>query len=214
MPVPRSSIQLQARDRQIITTLARFVRVLSVAQIGAFWWPRAKDPARNAGLRMVALQRTGLVEVESFMAHPLLRLKKPKATWQPGLVKPDLAKAGKWLRARWSKADVSTPCVIATSEAGVHFAGHGGRSPRDSEVTHDIHLAAVYLNMIKELPTRAQSWVSEAALPKGQGIKVPDAIVQDGLYQTAVEFGGQYGNQKLEGFHEYCAKKNLGYEIW
>ena len=68
--------------------------------------------------------------------------------------------------------------------------------------------------MLDELPTRARSWTLETDLPKGQGIKLPDAMVRDGLYRTAIEFGGRYKSAKLEAFHKYCAAQELGYEIW
>ena len=68
--------------------------------------------------------------------------------------------------------------------------------------------------MRRELPTRARSWVPEADLPVGQGIKVPDALVRDGMYRTAIEFGGQYDHAKLRSFHGYCSHKGWGYEIW
>ena len=209
-----ANIELQPRDRAILIALTRRVRVLTLTQIGRVWWPEAVHPERNAANRMTALERAGLVEVCTLMAHPEIPLRRPLATWQPGLPAPDLTKLAKSLSRRWPESDTATRCVIATSEAGVRFAGYGGRPPRDSEATHDIHLASVYLKMVAELPTRARSWVPEAALPKGQGVKVPDAIVQDGLYETAVEFGGQYAEPKLAAFHGYCCQQDLGYEVW
>jgi hypothetical protein len=212
--VRRSNLELQPRDRAILMTLTRRVRVLTLAQIGRVWWSQTKHPERNAAGRSAALEQGGLLRLCTLMAHPEIPLRRPLGSWQPGLLPPDLKKLAKGLAARWTESDTATRCVVATEEAGVRFAGHGGRPPRDSEATHDIHLAAVYLKMAEELPTRAQSWVPEAELPKGQGVKVPDAIVKDGLYQTAVEFGGRYPEPKLRAFHDYCAERDLGYEVW
>lgn len=86
--------------------------------------------------------------------------------------------------------------------------------PADSEVSHDLHLAEVYFRMLEELPTRASTWILETHLPKGQGVKVPDAIVRDGLDRAAIEFGGLYDRVKLESFHAYCRDKKMGYELW
>ena len=48
-----------------------------------------------------------------------------------------------------------------------------------------------------------------------EGDKVPDAVVKDGLYRTAIELvGSSYRAQKLEAFHTYCAAQDLGYELW
>ena len=58
-------------------------------------------------------------------------------------------------------------------------------------------------------------WVSEADLPAGKGVKVPDAMVRDGKQRTAVEFvGASYRLGKLEAFHSYCAGRGFGYELW
>lgn len=209
-----TNVELQPRDRAILITLTRRVRVLTLTQIGRVWWPKAVRPERNAANRMSALEQVGMVQTCMLMAHPEIPLRRPLAKWQPGLPTPDLKKLARSLRLRWTNSDTATRCVIATSEAAVRFAGYGGRAPRDSEATHDIHLASVYLKMVGELPTRARSWIPEAALPKGQGVKIPDALVQDGLYKTAVEFGGQYAEPKLDAFHEYCRELDLGYEVW
>jgi hypothetical protein len=98
----------------------------------------------------------------------------------------------------------------------MRFGEAGGRYPREAEVTHDIHLARVYLLMRELLPTRAASWVSEEGVARTQGPDemLPDAQVIDGLHRTAIEFAGAYPAAKLQAFHDYCASRGLAYEIW
>lgn len=207
-------LELTARDREIISTLTARVRVLTTEQVGRTWWPSASNPESGARRRLRALSDARLVSVQTLLAHPEIDLVAPVAIWHRGLPEPDFAALARSLAKRWTEPERATPCVAATQQAVAQFGGSGGRLPRDSEATHDIHLAAVHLRMVQELPTRAASWTPEAALRKGQGIKIPDAIVRDGKYRTAIEFGGSYSAEKLAGFHRYCEGRGLGYELW
>lgn len=208
------ALELTARDCEILTTLTARVRVLTTEQVGRTWWPSASEPESAARRRLRALSEAGLVTVQSLLVHPEIELTAPAAIWHRGLPEPDFSALAPSLAKRWTEPERATSCVAATQQAAAQFGGSGGRLPRDSEATHDIHLAAVHLRMAQELPTRAASWTSEAALRKGQGIKIPDAIVRDGKYQTAIEFGGSYSADKLAGFHRYCEGRGLGYELW
>jgi hypothetical protein len=80
-------------------------------------------------------------------------------------------------------------------------------------------LAEVYLTMRVELPTRAASWRHEDLDPRSHderaGEKLPDAVVTDGRHTTAIEcVGSSYTREKLEGFHAYCERTMLAYELW
>lgn len=153
---------------------------------------------------MQALHRRGLVESVRLMARPEIIPVKPLVTWQPGLPRPDFAPVAWTLKnRRRDQAPVATPCVVAAA----------GRHPRPTDTTHDLHLAAVFLLMCKELPTRACSWVFEDDLVR-PGHKLPDALVTDGRAKTAIECGGEYDRQRLEEDHDYFAQMEYGYEIW
>lgn len=214
MPSRDAVKSLQERDEEILAVLTLRVRVLSLTQIARTWWYNTAAPRANAGRRIGALQAAGFVECFTMLSHPELPLSEPLATWQPGQPPPDFATLARSLQSRWTKPDEATLAVIATERAARRFGGMGGRRPRPSEATHDLHLAAVYLRMRMELPTRSRSWIPEAMLPTGRRIKVPDAIVQDGRHQTAIEFGGQYARAKLVEFHRDNSKRKRGYEIW
>jgi hypothetical protein len=208
------SAQLKERDLDLLSTLALRVRVLSVDQVARTWWPLSPRRDQAVRARLKALESHGWLERFEDRVHPELPLEDPLVTWQPGQVTPDFSAAASAARGRWIEEDVQTTCCVASHRAGRYFGGHGGRRPRRSELTHDVHLAAVYLAMRAALPTRAASWISEAALPKGEGVKVPDAVVRDGRHRTAIEFGGAYTAAKLEAFHENCLAHDLGYEVW
>lgn len=212
---PTGSISLTDRDRRLIGLLAAKVRVLSVGQIAERFWPGSVQPTRLARGRLAKLERAGLLRTASRPSRPLLEVLEPLAIWRPHRPVPDFAAIARQLANRWSDSMVRMECVEVTDEGARGVAGvPAAAPPADSEVTHDLHVAAVYLRMLDELPARASTWILETRLPKGQGVKVPDAMVRDGLERTAIEFGGLYDRAKLEAFHEYCRQERMGYELW
>jgi hypothetical protein len=210
------------RDHELLETLALRVKVLTVEQIARTWWSDETAPVTRCRKHLRRLAGRGLVEVFPMMAHPEVDLTEPLAVWQPGLDSPDPGSASYQAKQRWKDASHQTDLVIVTEQGASPHGGAAGRCPRVSEATHDVHLAAVYLRMRRELPTRARSWLSETAIaagalgerPPGSGEKQPDALVRDGRGRTAIEFVGDYTPAKLTAFHEHCARRRWGYELW
>lgn len=121
------------------------------------------------------------------------------------------------LRSRWTRPLRDTAIVVATASTGARLGGRGGRQPRRSETTHDLHLAAVYLKLRRENLRLAARWVSEALIQAeggGQDEKLPDALIRLRSGTTAIEFGGVYSARKLAEFHEHCASHGFAYEVW
>ena len=86
-----------------------------------------------------------------------------------------------------------------------------------SQATHDIHLGALYLKLMKDAPTIAAGWIGEEILaPTREHQKLPDAILHDreGRPRLVIEFGGAYPADRLQAFHEDCAERALPYELW
>lgn len=209
------SISLTHRDRSVIELLSVRVRVLSIDQIAERFWADSNRPTRLARDRLAKLERAGLLRRASRPARPLLQIVEPLAIWRPHRPTPDFAAIARQLANRWPDDMVRMECIEVTDEGARGVAGvPAAAPPADSELTHDLHVAAVYLRMLDELPARASTWTLETRLPKGQGVKVPDAMVRDGLERTAIEFGGLYDRVKLEAFHDYCRRERMGYELW
>lgn len=216
MPPPR--LTLTDRDDELLRTLTHRVRALSLAQTARSWWPRSVQPA-TPHARLKQLAAAGYVTLEPQHVGPELQLERPLASWQRGCPRPKLSAIASVAQRRWHTPPVTMPCVVATPRAAAQFGGRGGRSPRPTEWTHDLHLAQVYLLMRVELPTRAASWVHEDLDERPQralsGEKLPDAFVTDGLHRTAIELvGSSYNGSKLEAFHDYCEREQLAYELW
>jgi hypothetical protein len=212
-----AGIKLTDRDRQLLETLALKVRVLSEVQVATVFWGDTRAALMTARRRLGRLAEAGYVARHVVLAHPQLRLEAPLITWAPTAPPPDFGASAYRLRTRWTEPVRATAIVIATARTGVWLGGYGGRPPRRSEATHDLHLAAVYLRMLREQPKRARRWISEARLladGAGRDEKLPDAIVRSRGGSTAIEFGGSYPPNKLAAFHAYCAERHLAYELW
>lgn len=214
---PATPVTLTSRDRELLDTLTVRVRVLTLAQIARTWWPQTADPKRQCRERLVRLEAAGWVTLFHATARPELALSGPVATWKQASEQPDMDAVSYALKVRWQQPARVQSMLTATDQAGKFFGGHGGRKPRASEATHDLHLASIYLKLRSENAKLASTWRSEARLAKertdGVG-KVPDAMVIDRGQRRVIEFGGSYHAPKLREFHTYCAQRNWAYEIW
>jgi hypothetical protein len=217
-PVTAPTPRITDRDGAILHVLCHQLRVLSLPQIARTWWSSDGGPDRDASRRCARLAAAGLLTMREFLVQPELTLSAPLASWRCHQPPPPFAAVAHAASRRFSGPVESVLLIAATERAARSLGGHGGRLPRTSEATHDLHLATVYLWMRRRLPTRTESWRSEAWLadrrPRSASGKVPDAMVRDGHSRTAIEMVGQYSTEKLRAFHDYCAEQRLGYELW
>jgi len=209
------------RDVQILEVLTKRVRVLSLDQIARTWWTGSSNPPRIARERLRTLSAQGLVEVQLLPAYPELPLTSPVLSWHPKQVEPDFGAVSFKLQSRWKKDPVLTTCVSATKLAVSRFGGHGGRAPRAVELSHDIHMAAVFLRYRERHPEILKHWTFEEQVKAERrrdlaprGLKLPDAFLRLPEGSRAVEFGGAYSKEKLLAFHAYCKEYQFPYEIW
>lgn len=211
------ALRLTGRDEAILDALTRRVRVFSVFQVARHWWPGQRHGTESALARLTVLESAGLLKEVTEWAHPELNLVIPILSWKPADGVPNLGQVSYRLKSRWTEAPTPVRGFIATRSAGAIFAGSGGRQPRPSEMTHDLHLAAIFLRILSESPRIAQSWVSEAAqhaAGAGRNERLPDALIKTRLGTRVLEFGGAYSKRKLAEFHAYCSERSLPYEIW
>ncbi len=210
-------VSLTGRDRLILDTLVRRIRVLSVRQIATHWWPGQVSGRRLALRRLSKLEMAGWLERYRLMARPELDLDGPLAVWTTREPMPNFDALAYQLRSRWCEPAENTEVVVATAHAGRLLGGSGGRRPRPSEATHDLHMASIYLKCCRENAMLASTWKSEELLARQRSArrgKVPDAMVVRHGQPLIIEFGGAYAAPKLRDFHAYCATQNWPYEIW
>lgn len=205
----------RGRDDDLIGVLGESLRALTIEQIARIWWCSTSNPLVNALRRVRELERKGLLTTRELLAHPETPLAQPLAIWCPGRLPPSMPSIAHIGRTRWAGVQRLTTFVLASEALRRQATGQAVRELRASEATHDLHVAAVYLTMRRELPTRAASWRLEAGFGDGRGApKVPDAMVCDGLRRTAIEVVGAYDVEKLEALHRACESRSVGYELW
>lgn len=210
-------LSLSRFDEQLLWTLTHRLRLLSVPQIARTWGIGTSESA--APFRVRQLAAAGLIEMKPTMVHPELELIGPVLNWRPGDAEPDFGAVAYRLQSRWKETAVSVVLVHATRIAVQMFGGFtGGRGPRPSEATHDLHLAHVFLRLQGTDPKLARRWCSESELyaeGRGRNERLPDAVIRGraGVPPIRIiEFGGAYAKAKLADFHR--AMSGLRYEVW
>jgi hypothetical protein len=214
---PANRFNLTGRDQDILETLTLRVRTLSAAQIADHWFGGQIDSVGSANRRLKQLEIAGLLHRLEMFARPLPKLNQPMTRWVPGDAEPELGNLSYQLVKRWNRPASMTRICIATKTAGTLCGGHGGRRPRNSEASHDLGLASVFLRHIANNAQAAANWLSEESLRYrgfGDHMRLPDAMVEDDRGSTIIEFGGAYSAQKLRDFHGFCQREGLAYEIW
>lgn len=203
-------------QEQIIEAITTGVRFLSLDQITRFWYGGDSDEAHQV---IGELEERQLVVIESHLVHPEFEVIDPEFVWSPGDPEPDFSPVAYRLRKRFGEQKVMLDLVFPEKLACERYGGTRLR-PRVSEVSHDLHLGAVYLAMRETVRNDSEvHWVSGDSLRADgkthqfQGA-VPDAVLADsaGAVTTIIEGGGRYSKGKLESLHRvYCS---TAYQIW
>ncbi len=211
-----STLLLTDRDRDYLDTLTRKVRLLSLRQTADHYYDGERANARRRLRQLVA---AGLLVRATVIARPLPVLLTPVVAWRPGDATPDAGVVSNRLKARWRNRPArECRVVLATAHAARLTGGRAsGQLARETQATHDLGVAAVYLHFHRTDARRAEAWRGEdliAASRRGQ--KCPDAFLVDatGEVQAVVEFGGAYDPDRVRAFHLDCADRGLPYEVW
>lgn len=210
------SFLLCDRDREILVALTQKVRVLAFRQVAAHWF--GGDLA-NARRRIRILTAAGLLTRATLLARPLPVLLAPVATWRPGDPTPDPGVISHRLKARWrNRPTRAGRVVLATPRTGQLLGVRAtGELARPTQSSHDLGVAAVWLHFDRTDPDRAAAWRGEDLLAHTRrGEKCPDAFLVDarGEVRAVVEFGGDYGPERVRAFQLDCVDRRLPYEIW
>jgi hypothetical protein len=212
------ALHLTSRDEELLLGLTNRYRCISADLTAAYFWPDQPSNAANALRRLCLLEEAGWLRSRVAFAKQLPHLSAPVLTWCPGHPTPEFGSISYHLKNRARTSARSTRIFIAGRPAATHFGGTSDRWPRRSETTHDLGLTQVYLALQRTSARRARGWISESTLvSKGtiRGQKLPDAMIRELSGDlTIIEFGGEYSKSKLIDFHEDCARKLRGYELW
>jgi hypothetical protein len=212
-----SAISLTPRDERINETLVREIPLLTLDQIARTWWPQNKSSRDDARRRVGLLVRIGFLRSFRVRAHPELDLTKPLWSWKPREPEPPYGLISYEARIRWTEALKPTTVYTASERSAQIYAGRGGWLSHPLQVTHDLHVSAIYLRLLKENPAEAAGWVSDNILaPLRRGKKLPDAEIHDADGRTlkVIEFAGSYPPERIRKVHEDCERRQVPYELW
>ena len=205
------------RDDEIVSTLTTKISFVETSQAARTWWRDNTSGRDRAADRLRRLVLEGYLIALKLRVHPELQLERPIISWQPGEVAPSFGPVSYRLRARWSEPLRWVTAYAASKRTGRVFAGNGGGPSRPLQATHDLHVSAIYLRLLRESPGEARRWVSDNVLaPLRRGKKLPDAELHDpeGRTLKVIEFGGNYPPERVRKVHEDCERRGLPYELW
>jgi hypothetical protein len=208
----RRDPHLAGRTGQVVKTLATKVRVMTLEQVAENWFSDLARPKNAAREGLHRAEKEGLLVTAWGMAHPTVPLPGPLYRYEANdRTPPPLFGRLSWeARRRFRKAPVRTLYVTAAKLGKAAFGqSPGRRSGRTSELTHDIHVAEVYLRFLKLDSEREREWRGEDHL-QGSVIR-PDAVIGD----TAIDFIGKYSASKIESLHrQYIGAGIRVFEFW
>lgn len=210
---PKSLIPENLSQSWAATTAAMILHLVTqrVRVVGDYQLPGITSQRVRSVMRR--LEDRGLLSLRMVMALPELPLKGPVFCWWPGAPAPHAERIAWQLSSRWTGQPRRVLIATATEKACQELGGSlGGRLLRRTEVTHDLHVTALYLKLCREQPNQAELWRHEDASGSARqpGDLVPDAMVG----ATALEFGGCYRAAKLRRIHRGHAAAGRPYEIW
>ena len=210
---------ITSRDDEILRALSLKVRMFSLAQIVSTWWtptPAGKTAARR---RLSLLEDAGLIACRRATARPLPAISGPLFSWRPGLPPPAYGPLAWKLQSRWTEPAKRIPVFVATRRGANQFGGRSrGVIKQDFQVTHDLGVAQMYLERLRNASEEARHWVGEDVLrATRRREKIPDAVLSKDHGKTIyriLEFGGAYDAARLQRFHRDCSHREIPYELW
>lgn len=186
--------------------LTNYVRVVGDVHFPGLGRARARQSLRQ-------LEAAGFATLRLVVVPGMLSLKTPLLKWQPGDPTPRFDRLAWLVASRWKGPPEKVLIASATAAARRALGGRfGGRPLRRTEVSHDLHVTSLFLNMVRDEPERAEQWVHEDCREASRQIAdvVPDAMIEE----TAIEFGGKYRAEKLRTIHRSHAIAGRAYELW
>lgn len=213
------TLVLTSRDVEILSSLSCSVRLFSVMQVQDFWSRGDPQHGRSLCRRLRDLQAAGWLQLHTVLAQPLPPINAPLQVWFPGDPDPNSSSLSWQAKKRWKTPARGIKVVCATSKSTQAFSGKKARGIRQGfQLSHDLGTSAVYLLYLAHRPKLAALWKGEGMIPEARRLgKIPDAVIashNDWPPDLFVEFAGAYNPQRVQKFHQFCARHLIPYELW
>ena len=206
-------------EHELLDVLANHVRFLAVAQLARASFSGQRLSGRRAAHTALTLADSGWLRLAKVFARPLQSLSQPLCQWRHAEPVPDFAVLSRRLHRRASLSAALTTIVTATAKTCTLFGATRSSAAciKLTQTTHDLQVAEVFLRYVARGFPRGVHWVGEDVLPETWPIRQrPDALLVDdaGQYVRAVEYGGDYSEERLIDLHLGLSSIPLTYEIW
>ncbi len=206
-------------EHALLDALANHVRFLAVAQLARASFAGQRLSGRRASEAAKVLANFGWLRLTEVLARPLPPLRQPLCRWHHAEPAPDLAAISRRLHRRASLSAELTTIVSATNRTCTLFGASRSSAARIklTQTTHDLQVADVFFHYASRGFAPGLHWVSEDVLPDTWPLRQrPDAVLVDdtGQYVRAVEYGGDYSEERLRYLHAGLSSLPLDYEIW
>jgi hypothetical protein len=207
------------RDTEILVALCTKVRLFTLDQVADGWWSHVANPKSLTRRRLGKLAEVELVKQQRVLAAPLPPMREPIIRWRPGDPAPDAGAVAWKLQTRWSTGAQPTTVFTSTPKSARLFGGKPSEKLKSNlQVTHDLGVSGMYLQLLRTDRSAAQQWIGEDILaPYRFRQKLPDAVLAEragATPQLVLEFGGSYDKPRVQSFHDDCARRSLPYELW
>ncbi len=162
------------------------------------------------------LSRQGLIERVDVRTLGMELPSRPLWTSKAG--PPPYSKIEYVVRSRF-RDDVRTEAIYVASRQGAALLGgkSGKTTMKKTQVSHDLHVASVWLRKFLHKPSEARDWRGEDTYAvERKGEKLPDAMCfADGMPYLVVESAGiSYTAERIEAFVNDCRTRKLEWELW
>lgn len=206
-------------EHKLLDVLANHVRFLAVGQLARASFAGQRLSGRRAAHAALTLADSGWLRLAKVLARPLQHLHQPLCQWRHTEPVPDFVVLSRRLHQRASLSAALTTIASATAKTCMLFGATRSSAARVklTQTTHDLQVAEVFLRYVARGFAPGMHWVGEDNLPDTWPIRQrPDALLVDdaGQYVRAVEYGGDYSEERLIDLHRGLSTIPLSYEIW
>lgn len=203
----------------LLEVLANPLRCLALVQLTRSPLGSHRCSSRRAAQSARQLASSGWLRMSKLFARPLRSLPRPLCQWRHAAPTPDFRALSRHLHQRASLPAALTTIVSATAKTCTLFGARRCSAARIklTQTTHDLHVAEVFLHYAARGFAPGLHWVGDDDLPDIWPLRQrPDALLVDdaGQFVRAVEYGGDYLQQRLTDLHDGLSSIPLSYEIW